>query len=145
MVESLKNVKGVQRVGDETINGRAAEKYSYTNSTSTNTQAGQINTQAFVYVDKETGLPLRSELMSESSGEVKGVKGAHVLAEMQDIKTDIDGSLFDLPSGYSQVPPEKIRQQIDALTSAVSALLKGMLGGVSSPNPSASPAMRATP
>jgi len=145
LVESLKNVKGVQRVGDETINGRVAEKYSYTNSTSTNTQAGQINTQAFVYVDKETGLPLRSELMSESSGEVKGVKGAHVVAEMQDIKTDIDGSLFDLPSGYSQVPPEKIRQQIDALTSAVSALLKAMLGGVSSPNPSASPVMRATP
>ena len=83
--------------------------------------------------------------MSESSGEVKGVKGAHVVAEMQDIKTDIDGSLFDLPSGYSQVPPEKIRQQIDALTSAVSALLKAMLGGVSSPNPSASPVMRATP
>src|SRR2546427_774416 len=96
LVESLKNVKGVQRVGDETIDGRAADKYSYSNSTNTNTQAGQINTQAFVYVDKDTGLPLRSELVSESSGDVKGVKGARVIAEMRDIKTDIDPSLFDI-------------------------------------------------
>ena len=119
LVESLKNVKGVQRVGDETIDGRAADKYSYTNSTNTNTQAGQINTQAFVYVDKETGLPLRSELVSESSGDVKGVKGARLVAEMRDIKTDIDKSLFEVPAGYNQVAPEKIRQQIDALTAMV--------------------------
>src|SRR5437870_5737928 len=145
LVESLKNVRGVQRVGEETINGRAADKYSYSNSTNTNTQAGQINTQAFVYVDKDTGLPLRSELISESSGEVKGVKGARVVAEMRDIKTDIDVSLFDIPTGYSQVAPERIRQQIDALTSAVLALVKNMKAGSNSPASSPSPATGSSP
>jgi len=145
LVESLKNVRGVQRVGDETINGRAADKYSYSNSTNTNTQAGQINTQAFVYVDKDTGLPLRSELVSESSGDVKGVKGARVIAEMRDIKTDIDVSLFDIPTGYSQVAPERIRQQIDALTSAVLALVKNMKAGSNSPASSPSPATGSSP
>ena len=139
LVEGLKNVKGVERMGEETIAGRTADKYGYTNSTNTNTQAGQVKTQAFVYVDKETGLPLRSELMSESSGEVKGVKGARVVAEMRDIKTDADTSLFEVPTGYSQVAPEKIRQQVDALTATIGAVLKAMIGGLSSPTTSPSP------
>ena len=145
LVESLKNLRGVKYAGDEMMNGRPAEKYSYSNSTETKTQAGQVNTQAFVYVDKETGLPLRSELTSESSGEVKGVKGARVVAEMRDIKTNIDPTLFEVPAGYSQVPPEKIRQQIDALTGAVSAILKSLIGAGSSsasPTPAAATSPR---
>jgi uncharacterized protein affecting Mg2+/Co2+ transport len=144
LVGDLKNVKGVERVGEEPLNGRAAEKYRYSNVTNTNTQAGQVNTQAFVYVDKETGLPLRSELISESSGDVKGVKGARVVAEMHDIKTDIDPSLFDVPAGYSQVPPEKIRQQIDALTGAIGAALKAMIGSLKTPD-AAVPGATASP
>ncbi len=145
LVEDLKSVKGVERVGDEALNGRAAEKYRYSNVTNTNTQAGQVNTQAFVYVDKETGLPLRSELISESSGDVKGVKGARVVAEMRDIKTEIDPSLFEVPAGYSQVPPEKIRQQIDALTGALSAALKAMIGSLKTPDAAATPGATASP
>jgi hypothetical protein len=139
LVESLKNVKGVERLGAETIDGRAADKYGYTNSTNTNTQAGQVNTQAFVYVDKETGLPLRSELVSESSGELKGVKGARVVAEMRDIKTEIEPALFEVPAGYNQVAPERIRQQVDAVTTAIGAVLKTMIGGLNSPASSPSP------
>lgn len=141
LVEDLKNVKGVERAGDETINGRAAEKYRYSNTTNTNSQAGQVSTQAFVYVDKETGLPLRSELVSESSGDVKGIKGAHVVAEMRDINTNIETTLFNLPAGFSQVPPEKIRQQVDALAGALSAALKAIIGGLkpaTSPGPAPS-------
>jgi outer membrane lipoprotein-sorting protein len=145
LVQSLKNIKGVQMVGEAPMNGRTAEKYSYAASTNTNTQAGQVSAQAFVYVDKETGLPLRAELISESSGDVKGVK-ARIVAEMRDIKTDIDASLFAVPTGYAQVPPEKIRQQVDALTAAVGAVLKAMIGGLetppSSPSPSATPSPR---
>jgi uncharacterized protein affecting Mg2+/Co2+ transport len=145
LVESLKSVKGVERVGEEPMGGRTAEKYRYSNVTNTNTQAGQVNTQAFVYIDKETGLPLRSELISESSGEFKGVKGARVVAELRDIKTEIDPSLFEVPTGYSQVPPEKIRQQVDALTGALSAALKAMIGSLKAPATTATPAATATP
>ena len=140
VVEDLKSRKGVQRVGDDTMNGRAAEKYRYSAETNTNTKVGEVKAEAFVYVDKETGLPLRAELNAESSGDVKGVKAARAIAEMSDIKTDVEPAMFQTPAGYDQVPPEKIRQQIDALTSAIMAVLKTMNAGASgaSPSPTAS-------
>lgn len=141
LVESLKNVKGIQRTGDETFNGRPAEKYQYSKTANTNTKAGEVQADAYIYVDKETGLPLHAEIIAESSGDVKGVKAARVVAEMQNIQTNIDPSIFEVPSGYSQVPPEKIRQQIDALTGAVTAILRAMVANVSSGQPSASPMM----
>jgi type 1 fimbria pilin len=141
LVESLKSVKGIQRTGDETFNGRPAEKYQYSKTANTNTKAGEVQADAYIYVDKETGLPLHAEIIAESSGDVKGVKAARVVAEMQNIQTNIDPSIFEVPSGYSQVPPEKIRQQIDALTGAVTAILRAMVANVSSGQPSASPMM----
>lgn len=139
LVEDLKKIKGLERAGEGPMDGRTAEKYRYTASRETNTKAGEVKAEAFVYVDKETGLPLRAELLAESSGDVKGVKAARIVAEMRDIKTDLDASLFQTPAGYEQVAPEKVRQQIDALTSAVMAVLKSMKAGASaSPSPTAS-------
>ena len=140
LVEDLKNIRGVERVGEGPIDGRSADKYRYSASTNTNTKAGEVKAEAFVYVDKETGLPLRAEMLAESSGDVKGVKAARVVAEMKDIKTDVAPTLFEPPAGYEQVAPEKVRQQIDALTGAVAAILKAMMAnaGGASPSPSAS-------
>ena len=140
LVESLKNVKGIQRAGDETYNGRAAEKYQYSKTAETNTKAGEVQANAYVYVDKDTGLPLHAEIAAESSGDVKGLKSARIVAEMRDIKTDVEAAIFQTPADYAQVPPEKVKQQIDALTSTVAAILKGMLANASStppPSPSA--------
>jgi len=143
LVEDLKDLKGVERAGEEPMNGRAAEKYRYNASTNTNTKAGEVKAEAFVYVDKETGLPLRAELNAASSGDVKGMKAARVVAEMRDIKTDIEASLFEVPAGYAQVAPEKVREQIDALTSAVAAVLKALMANTSTP--AASPAASISP
>jgi hypothetical protein len=141
LVSRLANLKGVARVGEETINGRRADKYRYAGVTNTNTQAGAVSAEAFVYVDKETGLPLRSELFTEASGDVKGVKGARIVAEMRDINTNIESSLFEVPAGYSKVPPEQVRQQINAITSTALALIKSLLGNASAPSvPAVSPA-----
>jgi hypothetical protein len=151
LVEDLKNRRGVEAAGEGLIDGRAAEKYRYSASTNTNTKAGEVKAEAFVYVDKETGLPLRSEMLAESSGDVKGVKAARVVAEMKNIKTDIAASLFEVPAGYAQVAPEKIRQQIDALTNAVAAILKALISnqgaqtGASPSPPSASSPTPAKP
>ena len=141
LVEDLKKLKGVERVGEGPINGRNAEKYRYSTSTNTNTKVGEVKAEAFVYVDKETGLPLRAEMLAESSGDVKGVKAARVVSEMRDIKTDVALTLFEPPAGYEQVASEKVRQQIDALTSAVASILKAMMASAvssSSPTPAAS-------
>ena len=147
LVARLERLKGVERVGEEPFNGRTAEKYRYANSTNTNTQAGTVSTEAFIYVDKETGLPLRSELFTEASGNVQGVKGARIVAEMRDITSNIDTSWFEVPAGFSKVPPEQVRQQINALTNMAGALLKSLMssGGQPSPTATVSPAVTSSP
>jgi hypothetical protein len=144
----LENLKGLERVGEETVNGRSAEKYRYARSGATNTAAGQVDTEAFVFVDKETGLPLRSELYAESSGNVQGVKGAKIVAEMRDITTTIDPTWFEVPAGYSKVTAQQVRQQINALANMAGAVLRSVLGNMSTQvNPAAmvSPTVTASP
>lgn len=148
LVSRLENLKGVERVGEETITGRTAEKYRYATTRSTGTQAGEVSAEAFVFVDKETGLPLRAELFTEASGNVQGVKGAKIVAEMRDINTNVDSSLFEVPAGFSKVPPEQVKQQINAVTNAAAALVKALLSSVATPGsstPSASPTATSSP
>ncbi|HEX5705184.1 MAG TPA: hypothetical protein VFX97_18435 [Pyrinomonadaceae bacterium] len=144
IVADLKNKSGVEKVGEEQINGRTAEKYRYAASKDTKTQAGQVTAEAFVFIDKETRLPLRTEVNAESSGEVKGVNAARIVAEMRDLKTDVDATQFQIPEGYSQVAPEKIKQQIDALTNAVASILRAIMSNMQvgtspAPSPTGSP------
>jgi hypothetical protein len=143
IVSYLEKLKGIERVGEETMNGRLADKYRYATTTNTSTSAGQVKSEAFFYVDKETGLPLRAQLESEASGDVQGVKGARIVAEMRDINTTVDDSLFQVPTEFSKVPPEQVRQQIDSFTRTVMALGKMLLSNMNAatPSPSPSPAL----
>ena len=148
LASRLQNLKGVERVGEETVTGRVADKYRYATTRNTGTQAGEVSAEAFVFVDKETGLPLRAELFTEASGNVQGVKGAKIVAEMKDITTTVDDSLFEVPTGFSKVPPEQVKQQINAVTNAAAAVVKALLGSMatqSSPTTSASPATSPSP
>lgn len=152
IVAQLDKLKGVERVGEETVNGRLAEKYRYATTANTSTSAGQVSAEAFVFVDKETGLPLRSELYTEASGDVRGVKGAKIVAEMRDISTTVDDAMFQVPQGLSKVPPEQIRGQVNALMNTAAAIIKALLSNATtapatgaSPSPSASPAAAASP
>lgn len=147
IVSYIEKLKGVERVGEETLNGRTAEKYRYSTSTNTSTSAGAVKSEAFVFVDKETGLPLRTEVYSEASGNVQGVKGVKVVAEMRDITTTVEESLFQVPPGLSEVPPEQVRQQIDAFTNTVAALVKMLISNMNAPaaTTSSSPVSNASP
>ena len=113
----------------------------------TNTQAGSVSTEAFVFVDKDTGLPLRSELYTEASGNVQGVKGAKVVAEMRDISMVVDPALFEVPLGFSKVPPAQVKQQIDALTNTAASLIKALMSNMQTSNtaPASSPAATSSP
>lgn len=145
LVSYLGRLKGVQKVGEESMMGRTAEKYRYATTTNTSTQAGQVSAEAFVYVDKDTGLPLRSELYTEASGDVKGVKGAKVVAEMREISTNVDDSLFQVPEGMNKVPPEQVRAQINAIANTVGAVLKALLSNMNTPATTASPTITTSP
>jgi hypothetical protein len=145
----LDKLKGVERVGEETLGGRMAEKYRYATTANTSTSAGQVSAEAFVFVDKETGLPLRSELYTEASGNVQGVKGAKIVAEMRDITTSVDPTLFQVPPGLNKVPPEQVRAQIESFTNTVAAAIRLLMSNMStsgtttvaSPAPTVSPAV----
>ncbi|HYK19873.1 MAG TPA: hypothetical protein VEV42_04005 [Pyrinomonadaceae bacterium] len=150
LVAYLDRLKGIEFVGEEPLAGRTALKYRYARTSETKTSAGEVKTESFVYVDKDTGLPLRAELFSEASGNVQGVKGAKVVAEMRDIQTNPDPSLFEVPAGYNKVSEQQVRAQVDAVTNTVAAVLRTLLTNMNSappppPSPTLSPAASPTP
>jgi hypothetical protein len=138
LVAYLEKLKGIEAKGEESVDGRTALKYRYSMVSKTGTSAGDVSTESFVYVDKDTGLPLRAELFSEASGSVQGVKAAKIVAEMRDINTDVEPTLFEIPAGLSKVPAEQVKAQIDAVTSTVAAVLRTLLSNMNS-TPAASP------
>jgi len=143
LVSYLDKLQGIEQVGEEPVNGRTALKYRYARTSNTNTSAGQVNTESFVFVDKETGLPLRAELFSEASGNVQGVKGAKIVAEMRDITTNLQPGYFEVPAGLNKVSEAQVRAQVDAVTNTIAAVLRTLLTNMNSapPPPSASPSI----
>jgi hypothetical protein len=146
LVAYLDRLQGIQAVGDETVNGRTAQKYRYARTENTKTSAGEVHTESFIYVDKETGLPLRAELFGEATGNVQGVKGAKIVAEMRNITTNVEPTLFEVPTGYSKVSEQQVRAQVDAITNTVAAVLRTLLMNMNTaPPPPPSPTATATP
>jgi hypothetical protein len=152
LVAHLERLQGIEFVGEEPLAGRTALKYRYARTAQTQTSAGEVKTESFVFVDKDTGLPLRAELFSEATGNVQGIKGAKVVAEMRDIQTNVQPSLFDIPAGFNKVPEAQVRAQVNAVTNTVAAVLRTLLTNMNSapppsptPTPSGSPAASPTP
>jgi hypothetical protein len=145
LVAYLDRLKGIEFVGEEQQAGRTALKYRYARTSQTQTSAGEVKTESFIFVDKDTGLPLRAELFGEASGDVQGVKGAKVVAEMRDIQTNPDASLFEIPAGYNKVPEAQVRAQVDAVTNTVAAVLRTLLTNMNSAPPPPSPTATVSP
>jgi hypothetical protein len=147
IVSYLDRLQGIKLVGEEQQGGRTALKYQYERTSQTKTSAGEVKTESFFYIDKDTGLPLRAEMFSEASGNVQGVKGATFVAEMRDISTTVDPSLFEVPAGYNKIPEAQVRQQVDAITNAIAAGLRTLLMNMNTapPPPPASPTPTASP
>lgn len=141
IVNQIKNIKGVEQVGEEQLNGRSVIKYRYGAVANTQTQAGQVNTESFVLVDKETGLPVRSETVAQSqNGQVQGMKQLKVVTEMTDIQTNNNAELFAEPTDYKKVEPEEIRAQVNMLVQLGVAIV-GQLMQQAAPTASASSAV----
>ena len=143
IVQRIQSQKGVEKVGEEQLNGRAVIKYRYGTTTNTQTQAGQVNTESFLLVDKETGLPLRSETIAASqNGQVQGMKQAKIVTEMSDISTTPAAELFAEPGAdYKKVAPEEIRAQLNALAQFAGAFAAQFIQNAA---PTATPAVSPT-
>jgi hypothetical protein len=149
IVAQIKGMQGVQAAGEVNVNGRQALKYTYNGTANTQTQAGKVDTQSYLLVDKETGLPLHSETLSQSENgsNVQGYRGIKVVTEMSDIKMTPDTNLFNVPTGFAKIDPEQVKAQANLIFNAVAAFvgqaLKQGQPNVAmsvSPSPTASPA-----
>ena len=142
IVNQVKGMQGVQRVGDETLNGRKVVKYSYAATANTQTRAGDVATESYLLIDSETGLPLRSETVSQAQGggNVQGYKGMRLVTEMTDIKTEPDMQLVTLPTDYAKIDPEQVKAQASLIFNAVAAIAGQAMQQQSGPVGSASPA-----
>lgn len=141
MISSVKGMSGCEKQGDEQWNNRAATKYRCAGKSNTGTQAGEVSSETFVYIDKETGLPLRSESLISSSGSVQGIKGVKLVTEMSNIKTEVDASQFAAPQGMSKVSPEQVKQQVNLVLQLAQALAGQLMNNAGAPpNSSATPA-----
>ncbi len=144
IVARVKNMKGVEKVGEGEFEGRDAVKYNYQAMTKTGTKAGDVQTDSVLVVDKETGLPLRSVINSQAQGgNVQGVNGLQLVTEISDIKTATDPTLFEEPTNLNKVAPEQIKQQVNAAFSIAMGLLGQLMKSVQ-PN-AAAPMMTLTP
>lgn len=141
IVQQVKAIPGVKLAGEETLNGRNVVKYTYSATADTQTRAGNVSTEAFVLVDKETGLPVRSETVSrsQSGGNVQGYNGLRIITEMTDIVTTPDATKFELPSQYQKIDPEQVKAQATAIFQVVGQFLGQMIQQASQPSPVASP------
>lgn len=138
LVKQMQNMKGVKRVGEETVDGRSVIKYSYQSITETKTQAGNVETESYFLVDKETGLPLRSEIVAESQGgNVQGIKGGRVVTQMSEIKTDVPADLFNVPTDLQKVDEAQIRSQITLITNILTGIMSQALKSAQTVAPAA--------
>ncbi len=146
MVAHLQKQAGVTLVGDEQLSGRAVVKYRYAPTVKTTTQAGEVHTDNYIYVDKETGLPLKVEGYGQSTGNVQGMNSGRLVAELRDLSTTVDAAQFELPTGYAQITQEQIKQQMSMLAGIFQAVL-GTMNAQANPNapaPTTSPAVTTT-
>jgi hypothetical protein len=144
LVALVTKQQGVQQVGEETFNGRTAIKYRATGGTQTQTTAGQVKGETFIYVDKETGLPLRIEGFGQTSGNVQGVTGGNLVIETRDLKTDVNPADFEIPQGYKQLSPEEVKQRVAQLAQGLQMLMsfinqQAAAGAAPAASPSATP------
>jgi outer membrane lipoprotein-sorting protein len=93
-----------EKLGAETVNGRATTKYKVT------IQAGQgreVTTESLIWVDEQLGMPVKSETTTTGGPSA----GAKVLMELRDIKETIDAGLLELPSDYRKVEARELFTQ----------------------------------
>lgn len=154
IIKQVRNIRGVERVGEEKLGDRDVIRYRYKSTTQVNAKPANsqtpanVETDAVVLVDKETGLPLRSEtFVAAQNTSVSGVSSGRVVTEMTNLQMNVDPSLFAEPTEFTKVSPEQIRSQIDLIARMAGAFLEQMMKnqGANNPPVTNNPTPAATP
>ena len=116
-LERLKERTQYERLGTETVNGRAAVKYRFTGAADTHTKAGTAQADSIVYVDEETGLPLRSEIDAASSSGA----GMRIVTATDSLQLNPDTALFEVPTQMKKVTSAELKQQVQGFVNGMRA------------------------
>jgi len=118
-VTRLKERAKYEQVGTESVNGRIAVKYRFRGDADTHTKVGTAQAESIVYVDQETGLPLRSEIETTSSSGA----GARIVTVADSLQFAPEASLFELPTTMKKVTSTELKQQVQSFVGAVRAVV----------------------
>jgi hypothetical protein len=118
VVARLKERSQWETVGTETVNGRTAIKYRFRGATDTHTKVGTAQADSIIYVDQETGLPLRSEIDTTSTSGA----GARVVTNADNLQLTPDASLFDVPTTMKKVSSTELKQQVQSFANVVRSI-----------------------
>ena len=137
LVEQLQRQRGVEKLGEEQVGTppRAAVKYRVVGQAATGTQAGQVSGETLIWIDKETGLPVKVQGASASSGQVQGASGMFGNAELRDISTTVDPSLFEIPAGFRAMTQQEVQQIQQVLQTGLQAFASMAAGAAPAGTP----------
>jgi len=133
VVQRLKEKTQNEQLGTETINGRTAIKYRLKGAADTRTKVGTAQADSIVYVDQETGLPLRSEIDTTSSSGA----GARITTVADTVQFAPDPSLFEVPTAMKKVTSAELKQQVQSFVATVRAIANYMKEQANTPPPAA--------
>jgi hypothetical protein len=133
VVQRLKEKTQSEQLGTETINGRTAIKYRLKGAADTRTKVGTAQADSIVYVDQETGLPLRSEIETTSSSGA----GARITTVADSVQFEPNASLFEVPTAMKKVTSAELKQQVQSFVATVRAVAGYLKEQASTPPPAA--------
>ena len=115
VVANLKGKVQHEVLGTETVNGRTAVKYRFKGSADTRTTAGTAQADSIVFLDQETGLPLKSEIDTTSTSGA----GAHIVTSTDNLQLGPQPALFEVPTGMKKVTSTELKQQVQSFVGAI--------------------------
>jgi outer membrane lipoprotein-sorting protein len=117
IVARLKERAQYEQIGTAPVNGRTAIKYRFRAAADTHTKVGTAQADSIVYVDQETGLPLRSEIETSSSSGA----GARITTSAESLQLAPEPSLFEVPTNMKKVTSAELKQQVQSFVGTIRA------------------------
>jgi hypothetical protein len=114
-LERLKERSKYESLGTETLNGRTVAKYRFQGAVDTKTRAGTAQASGTVFVDQETGLPLRTEIDSTSSSGA----GAQIVTVTEGLQLSPDPTLFEVPTQMKKVTTAELKNQVQGFVNGM--------------------------
>ena len=93
-----------QKLGNEVIAGRNANKYRIVVNSSTVPNVSQSET--LMWIDEALQMPIKSE--------TKSADGTHVTMEVSEIKLDVNKDLFTIPAGFQKLTFTELQKRLTA-------------------------------